>query len=83
MDADTRPPTVDAALDRIRAWARSNKFKPARVASLAGLSDGATRKLFDDDWAPTVTTLRAIEAVMPADWAAPAEAIRLADEIAP
>jgi hypothetical protein len=45
-------------------------WKPARYAREAGISEVATRRLFEDDWAPTSTTIRALEALIPDRWQA-------------
>lgn len=52
---------VSASLDRIRAYAKAQKIKPATLARLAGLHANALRGLHDDDWNPRADTLQKVE----------------------
>lgn len=63
-------PSLSAALDRIRAFAEAMEWKPARLAREAGLADIATRNMARDDWSPSSTTIRRLEALIPAKWQA-------------
>lgn len=60
--------TFNTVLDRIRAFAEARRWKPARLAREAGLSDVTTRGMARADWAPSGNTVRALEALIPADW---------------
>ena len=62
------PPTHSAVLDRIRAFAREKRWRPGTLAAKAGLSRGTLGPLFDPDWSPSSATIRACEALIPADW---------------
>jgi hypothetical protein len=63
-------PSLTATLDRIRAFAKAMDWKPARVAREAGLADIATRNMHKDDWSPTSSTIRRLEALIPESWQA-------------
>lgn len=63
-------PSLAATLDRIRAFARAMDWKPARVAREAGLADIATRNMAREDWSPTSSTIRRLEALIPDKWSA-------------
>lgn len=63
-------PSLSAALDRIRAFARAMEWRPHKLATAAGVSEVTTRRLFESDWAPTSNTIRSLEAVIPSDWKA-------------
>lgn len=63
-------PSLAATLNRIRAFAQAMEWKPARVAREAGLADIATRNMHKDEWSPTSSTIRRLEALIPADWKA-------------
>jgi hypothetical protein len=62
------PATFNTVLDRIRAFAEARGWKPARLAREARLSDVTTRSMARPDWAPSGNTVRALEALIPADW---------------
>lgn len=72
-------PTVDAAIDRVRAYARAQNWNNAHAAAQGfgqlaetrgeeGFSASALRDFFRDGWAPNVATLRRMEALIPADF---------------
>lgn len=67
MSSPPSTPTIDAAVNRIRAWRRANGLSPSRLAAEAGLSEMTTRRI-DDDWKPNLETLRKLEGLIPADW---------------
>lgn len=56
------------SIARIRAYAKAQNIRPARLAIMAGLHANTLRSFEDADWAPTGTTLRKLEAVVPADF---------------
>ena len=62
------PATFNTVLDRIRAFAEARKWKPARLAREARLSDVTTRGMARSDWSPSGSTIRALEALIPVDW---------------
>lgn len=76
----------NAVLVRIRAFAAARNWRPARLAREAGLSDMTTRGMGHDDWAPSGSTVRALEKLIPEGWAAgdpaPEDALRPADPAA-
>lgn len=63
-------PTLAAVLDRIRAYAVAQSWSLGPLALRAGLSRGALRNLHRPTWSPTTATVKAIEALIPADWRA-------------
>ncbi len=62
------PPTHEAVLDRIRAFARERGWTPGKLAAEAKLSRGTLGPLFTPEWSPSSATVRACEALIPADW---------------
>lgn len=62
------PTNLSAVLDRIRAWARANDWKPATLARKAGIAEVVTRSMTTDAWSPSSTSIRAMEGLIPADW---------------
>jgi hypothetical protein len=61
-------PTIDAVLDRIRAYAVAEKLAPATLARLAGISEVATRGMHSTDWSPRMHSIRALSRLIPPDW---------------
>ena len=68
MEAHHPPPSLSACLDRIRAWARANKWKPARLAREAGVAEKVTRGLEGPNWVPNASSIKKIELIIPANW---------------
>lgn len=66
----TDTPSLDATLDRLRAWAKANGWQPATMAGHAGLNEKVTRGMFLKDWSPTSTSIRALEALITRGWQA-------------
>ncbi len=66
----SRPPSLNACLDRLRAWARAKQLKPARLAREAGIAESVTRDLALPNWSPTASSIRKLEAIVPAHWKA-------------
>lgn len=62
--------TVAAAIDRIRAFAKSQDLAAATFAKRAGLSPNALSDFHKDSWSPTLKTLQALEALIPDDFIA-------------
>jgi 3,4-dihydroxy 2-butanone 4-phosphate synthase/GTP cyclohydrolase II len=58
----------EQSIARIRAFAKSQKIRPARLAIMAGLHANTLRSFDDADWSPTGKTLRKLEALIPADF---------------
>lgn len=57
---------IEESIERIRAWVHRTGHKQATVAKRARLSPGTLRDMFEDDWNPRATTLRAVENLIPA-----------------
>lgn len=55
-------------VDRLRAFARAKGWNKWEFARQAGLRDTVLRRFNDDDWNPTVETLRKLEAQLPEGW---------------
>lgn len=53
---------------RLRAYAEAQGWNKWEFARRAGLRDTVLRRFDDDDWNPTVDTLRALEGVIPPRW---------------
>lgn len=62
------PPELAAVLDRIRGWAGANELKPATLARQAGLAESVTRGMDGGDWSPSSSSIRSLEALIPAGW---------------
>lgn len=59
---------IDTVLDRVRAYRRAANLSYSALATRAGLSRAALVGMDREDWGPTSTTLRAIEALIPVGW---------------
>jgi hypothetical protein len=59
---------TDQAIQRIRAFCADQKLSRNRLAIMAGLVESSIRHMDRPNWNPTADTLRALEAVIPADW---------------
>jgi len=57
--------TIDAVLRRIRAYRQSQGLSRRAFAHCAGLQESSIRLMDDDEWSPSVRTLRRLEAVIP------------------
>jgi ribosome-binding protein aMBF1 (putative translation factor) len=60
--------SIDANLNRIRAWRHHKGFAIYRLATMAGVNEAAIRKIDSPEWNPTANTIRKFEAVIPADF---------------
>lgn len=63
-------PDLQAALNRIRAWAKANDLKPATLAREADIAENVTRNIDAPDWSPTSKSIRALESLIPKNWRA-------------
>ena len=63
--------TIEAAIARVRAFARSRNWKKSRLAAEAGLSDTVLRHFNRPEWNPTADTLRRLELIVPSDFVCP------------
>ena len=63
-------PDLEAVLARLRSFRKEEKLSYSALALRASLSRAALIGMDDDQWAPTSTTIRAIEALIPAGWRA-------------
>jgi len=66
--------TIDAAIDRVRAFAKAQNWKKTRLAMEAGLQDTTLRNFDRPTWNPMASTLRKLETVIPADFEVTEEA---------
>lgn len=57
--------TVDAILERVRAFRRARGWSINRLAGEAGMPESTIRDMDAADWSPTVATLRKLEALIP------------------
>jgi ribosome-binding protein aMBF1 (putative translation factor) len=73
----TAPAHFDNVLARIRAFAAAKGWTPTQLAREAGLSDTVTRGMDREDWAPSGRSVRALEILIPLDWA-PGDAVSAA-----
>lgn len=60
--------SIESTINRIREYQKASGLTKFRLSCLAGIAEGSLRRLDDDDWNPTADTLRAIEAIIPADF---------------
>lgn len=61
--------TIDAVIDRIRAFRRSTGWSVLRLAREAGISESTLRHIDRPSWNPESETLRRLEAIIPPDFA--------------
>ena len=62
-------PSIQAVLDRIRAFKRETKLSHAEMARRAGLAGHTTLLGMEDEgWNPRSDTLRKLEVIIPADF---------------
>ena len=61
-------PDLASVLDRIRGWAAANHWKASTLARRAGLAESVTRDMQDDAWAPSSSSIRRFEALIPEGW---------------
>ena len=60
---------LDSAIKRIKVYAFAVAGLNKRQLSLnAGLKPGTIRHIHDENWNPTLTTLKALESIIPPDW---------------
>lgn len=65
---ENNTPTADQVVQRVRAFAHTEKLSKGRLAVRAGLRDSTLRAFDRADWNPTVKTLRALESIIPPDF---------------
>jgi len=65
MDDDLH---LDAVLARLRAFRKAADLSQSALALAAGLSRATLRGIDDADWAPTSSTIRAVERLIPTGW---------------
>ncbi len=63
---------IDDNLKRIRAWRLKVGGSLLAFAETVKVNEATLRKLSDEDWNPTVSTIRKCEAVIPQDFMAEA-----------
>lgn len=68
-----RAVTVDSSIARVRAFIRSQGWSVYKAAAEAHLSGNALVGMFAEGWNPRAETLRAVERIIPAEFA-PSEA---------
>lgn len=60
---------IESAIKRIKVYAFCVAGMNRRQLAIgAGLPEGAVRHIHKDHWNPTLSTLLALETVIPADW---------------
>jgi ribosome-binding protein aMBF1 (putative translation factor) len=59
---------IEQYLNRIRAFRLSAGWSKNRLARESGLRESTIRAMDDQDWSPTVSTLRALEKVIPPEF---------------
>lgn len=62
--------TIRHSIDRIRAYATARNWTKSRLAREAGMIDTTLRDFHNEDWNPTLETVRRLEAVVPDDFVA-------------
>ena len=55
---------IDKYLAKIRGKARRKGISRFRLALSAGISENGLKDLWDEDWAPRITTLRKLETAL-------------------
>lgn len=53
---------------RIRGYLRKTGWSKSKIAKKAGVGEATVFRIFLDDWNPTLSTLRALEAIIPNSW---------------
>jgi len=64
-------PSIQATIERIRAFARAKGWAKSRLAVEAGMRPTVLRDFDQPDWNPTADTLRRLEAIIPKTFQAP------------
>jgi len=62
---------IDELIHRVRSFVISSGMTANQLAAKAKISWATASLVFQDDWEPSVPTLRQIEAVVPLDFVAP------------
>jgi len=60
--------SIEAVLDRIRAFSRMPGMSKTRLGEMAGVHRNALRDMDHPTWSPTANTVRKLESVIPPDW---------------
>ena len=63
--------TIDAVIERVRAYRRLAGWSVLRLAREAGISESTLRHIDRADWNPESETLRKLEAIIPAEFGGP------------
>lgn len=63
-----QPTNIDSCIQRIVRFADSKGWRKARLAKEADVQSSTIRHLGNDDWNPTASTLRKLEAIIPHDF---------------
>lgn len=64
--------SIEAAIERVRAYARSRGWKKSRLAEEAGMANTVLRAFDEPGWNPTAETLRRLEAIIPENFSSDA-----------
>lgn len=59
---------IEQYLNRIRAFRLQAGWSKNKLARESGLRESTIRAMDEADWSPTVSTLRALEKVIPAEF---------------
>lgn len=59
---------IEAAIDRVRAFAAAEGWSCHRLAKAAGLSWQTVANMQSQDWSPSYKTLRKLESLIPPDF---------------
>jgi len=66
--------SIDAVIERIRAYAKAQGWPKSKLAKEAGLQDTTLRHFDRPGWSPNAATLRRLEIIIPPEFEAPKEA---------
>lgn len=59
---------TDRDIALIRRYLSKTQLKPAHFAKIAGLDHNALRRVDEDDWNPTIETVRKLVAAIPEEF---------------
>lgn len=65
------PPTLDAAIFRIQEWVKAQRMTKRALAQRIGVALNTLGRVEAPGWAPSLSTLRRLENLIPADWTPP------------
>lgn len=63
--------TIETAIARLRAYRKSVGVSKHKLARMAGLGKNTLEGLDDPDWRPAAGTIRAVERIIPDEFAGP------------